>query len=174
MIMRSWAGLASGLGLVLALGLAGCGGGGNDEFAANGGPDAKEASVKFAQCMRDNGIPNFPDPEVDDSGHLHIDLPRGVSDSARKAAQAKCEKYLPGAPAGAADQEQIEAMRKHSQCMRENGIPGWPDPEDDGKLNVDLHELGLSGEDDPKLKAAEEKCRPLLKSVPTSGQGGTG
>ena len=30
-----------------------------------GAPEQQEAALKFAQCMRDNGVPDFPDPAPD-------------------------------------------------------------------------------------------------------------
>jgi hypothetical protein len=54
---------------VLAVIVAGCG---NTSAArSNGTADAHEKAVKFAECMRANGVRAFPDPNV--SGEVTID-----------------------------------------------------------------------------------------------------
>jgi hypothetical protein len=53
--------------------------------------------------------------------------------------------------------------------MRENGIPNFPDPSEEGGIGLDMNELGLSGPDDPKLKAAEEKCKQFQPGGPGGG-----
>jgi hypothetical protein len=40
--------------------------------------------------------------------------------------------------------------------MRENGVPGFPDPGADGSLDLKAADLKL---DDPTVQAALEKCR---------------
>lgn len=87
--------------------------------------------LKFAECMRSNGVPNFPDP----SANGNFEYPAGGNSSpAQRAAQAKCQKLLPGGgspgsgttthPTAAA----LAQMLKVSQCMRRHGILNFPDP----------------------------------------------
>jgi len=52
----------------------------------------------------------------------------------------------------------VEQMRKFSQCMRDNGVPDFPDPDADGRLRGPGHDR----EGDPKFRAAQEKCREKL------------
>jgi hypothetical protein len=49
-------------------------------------------------------------------------------------------------------------MRKFSQCMRDNGLPDYPDPDPDGRVRGPGHEQ----QDDPKFRAAMEACRQQL------------
>jgi hypothetical protein len=44
----------------------GTGGGGDQNAATEGGPIPRENSLEFAECMRENGVEDFPDP--DDAG----------------------------------------------------------------------------------------------------------
>ncbi|MBC6458912.1 hypothetical protein [Actinomadura sp. HBU206391] len=173
------------MGLLLALSLAGCGGndenngvagaGGTPKASAGAGSGGKEAGLKYAQCMRENGVPNFPDPEVDDSGQIRFNVPDDIADSIINAGEEKCREYRPfGRGQGGPDPQRIEQLRKHAQCMRANGIPNFPDPQDDGSSRIDPKKLGLSGEDDPKLKAAEDKCRQFRPTAPTGTQRGNG
>lgn len=183
--MRIKAGLA--LGLLLTLGLAGCGGsdGGEDGggvASAGGTPSAttgagggKEAGLKYSQCMRENGVENFPDPDVNDSGQVSYNVPDDIPDAVINEAEKKCQDLRPFGPgAGAADPQRIEQLRKNAQCMRDNGIPEWPDPQDDGSVRIDFNALGLSGPEDPKLKAAQEKCRGTQPSAAPGARQGNG
>jgi hypothetical protein len=62
-----------------------------------------EAMLAFAQCMRDNGISNFPDPS---GGELMIDRDEfDVESPAFQAAQGACESLIPPPPAGSVPDE---------------------------------------------------------------------
>jgi hypothetical protein len=69
----------------------------------------QQQALKFAQCMRSHGVPNFPDP--DSQGHIKITS--GVGPGGQKtgvdpntpqfkAAQQTCQKVVPGSPIVAA------------------------------------------------------------------------
>jgi hypothetical protein len=180
------AGLA--LFLLVALSLTGCGGAGGDEnggvataggtadgSAAAGTGDKKEAGLKYAQCMRDNGVKEFPDPQVGENGQLTFDMPEDIPDSVMNAAEEKCRELRPFGPGAAGpDPQRIEQLRKLAQCIRDNGVPNFPDPQDDGSSRFDPEKIGLSGADDPRLKAAQEKCRHLQPSPPPGAKRGNG
>ena len=59
----------------------------------SGSPEA--AALAFAQCMRSNGLPNFPDPKAGGGFLFHTSAGVDPSSPAFKAAQAKCKKFLP-------------------------------------------------------------------------------
>ncbi|HTX31017.1 MAG TPA: hypothetical protein VMD09_06510 [Solirubrobacteraceae bacterium] len=86
------------------------------------------AGIKFSDCMRANGIPNFPDP----SSGGGIQIPNGVDPQspAFQAAQNRCFKLMPGGgPLHGHASEQQKLMMLHlSQCMRAHGFPDFPDP----------------------------------------------
>jgi hypothetical protein len=170
------------LGLLLALSVAGCGDkGGGAKKVATAGNGAKASSsakasngpfdpTKYAQCMRENGVPDFPDPEVDADGRIRMSMPQGVDGqqldkTVLDAATAKCKQYMPnGGEPPQLDAKQLEQQRKYAQCMRENGLPNFPDPEANGGIRIQ----GNSGDnnadnsgmnpDDPTFKAAEKAC----------------
>lgn len=59
--------------------------------AQKGGPD-RSVSLRFAQCMRDNGVSNFPDPSANGT------FPKADVDhdsSTFQAASKKCQNILP-------------------------------------------------------------------------------
>jgi len=88
-------------------------------------------SLKYAECMRANGLPNFPDPGA--GGGFEIPQGSGIDPSspAFKTAQAKCEKLTPGLALGSTTHpsaQWLAQMVKAAQCMRRHGISGFPDP----------------------------------------------
>src|SRR4051812_29619457 len=169
--MRVTARLMSGL--LLAFCLVGCGRSGDDggvatvggqpsAAAAQSEADTKAAGLKYSQCMRENGVPSFPDPTIDDKGQMTFDAPDDVPDSVMNGAESKCRQHLPVNPARqGSDPQRLEGLRKYAQCMRDSGLTSYPDPNPDGSSRVNWQKLGVSGPDDPKLKAADEKCRDL-------------
>jgi len=172
--MRIRTGLVAGLLLVLAV--AGCGtADGGDKVATAGGdssttssaaPNAdseREQGLRYSQCMRDNGVPKFPDPEIGKDGGMSLDLPEGVDPQAVDAAQRKCKQYLPnGGEPGKADPQVVAKLREYSRCMRENGVPRFPDPTDAG-LQIENDKLGIDP-NSPVFKEAEQKCASLRPS----------
>jgi hypothetical protein len=145
---------------VLALFVAGCASGQHDSSTATATHDK---AVKFAECMRNNGVAGFPDP--DPSGALTIDgVLNGSSidpnSAAWKNAIGACKKLQ---PAGFTGNKVTPAQRKprlaFAQCIRDNGVPDFPDPTPDGPL-VDTNRIpsaataaGMSA-----LNAAMHKC----------------
>ena len=143
----------------LVLGLAGCGGGGQP--AATPSDDREAQAVKYSQCMRDNGVPSFPDPV---NGRLTLKVQKGTDldpDSPTyKKAQETCKPYEPAGLGKQGDQAQQAALLKWVQCMRANGVPDMPDPQPDGRMLIG----GPSGGPNPDSAAFEDaqtKCRDL-------------
>ena len=90
-----------------------------------------QAMLAFAKCMRASGVPNFPDPNA--SGQVvHVGAGTNPSSPAFRTAQAKCQKLLPGGGlpgSGSPPSAQTLArMLKVSQCIRQHGVSGFPDP----------------------------------------------
>jgi hypothetical protein len=154
------------LAMVALIG-AGC----SDEPAENGGAGNTNAAnrggkaVKFAQCMRDNGVSEFPDPDA--SGELTID---GVLNGssldpnapAWKEAIGACKDLQPPGFTGdknVSDEEQ-EARLAFAQCMRDNGVEDFPDPGKDDPL-VDTRRIPSAAEAGGMsiINAAMQTCR---------------
>src|SRR5580658_5024278 len=128
---------------VVALVAAACGGGGTTPGVAalkskgaqttttgSTGPGSSNFQAQllaYAVCMRKSGVPKFPDPPA--SGPIRF--PLDPSSPAFEAAQAKCQKLLPGGGPGSATHPSAPAlvqMLKVSKCMRRHGISEFPDP----------------------------------------------
>jgi hypothetical protein len=150
---------------LIALISAGCSNAPADTGTGSGGGNTnaatREQAMKFAQCMRDNGVSEFPDPDA--SGALTIDgIANGSSldtnTAAFKQALSACKDLEPpGFTGGTRSPEQQKAALKFAQCMRDNGVKDFPDPTDTGPLiNVNgAHSI-------PGFQAAVDKCRDLL------------
>jgi len=134
--------------LVSGVLVAGCGGSSPSQTAATVGAATTSASnpvsagstgpsprptgaLAFAECMRANGVSNFPDPNP--GGGFEFHAPAGIiSSPAFKAAQAKCHRFMPGggplSPGPPPSAQTMAQLRKIAVCMRQHGVPQFPDP----------------------------------------------
>jgi hypothetical protein len=122
--------------------------------------DEDEARQKFAECMREHGI-DMPDPEPGKPPRMQY---RGDRDKMDKAMDA-CRDLLPNGGDFTPNTEQLEAMRELAKCMRDNGVPEFPDPDPNGGGIRIGQDSGIDL-DDPDFKAAQEKCRDKLPERP--------
>ncbi|GLZ15391.1 hypothetical protein Acsp04_56260 [Actinomadura sp. NBRC 104425] len=149
---------------ILLPGLAACGGsdassGGTGTAASGGGRSTAKADdryLAYARCMRRNGVPDWPDP-IDGTKFL---MPRGKVNPETpefKAAEKACESVRPPGwhSGGRQDPDAQAKMLKYAQCMRQNGLSQFPDPQN-GRLDI-----GDLDPESPQFKAAEQKCRSL-------------
>jgi hypothetical protein len=121
---------------VVALIGVGCSNEPADDGNAGGGNSKTtdgDRALRFAECMRDNGVTEFPDPDA--SGELTIDgvLNGSSLDSsapAWKEAIRACRDLQPPGFTGDQDvtDEEQEARLEFAQCMRDNGVEDFPDP----------------------------------------------
>lgn len=171
-----WLPLAALVLAGLAMSLVACGGDGSDGVATAGGdttsaPETTAPSqgdpFKFAQCMRDNGIENWPDPEApadggsggSGGGPARVFAPEGVGPDEIRPAMEQCRHLLPNGGNPPAGERDNAAMLAFAQCMRENGVPNFPDPPAEGG------NMGVPRDIDPEspeVQAAFETCREHL------------
>ncbi|GAA2649953.1 hypothetical protein [Paractinoplanes durhamensis] len=156
---------------LLAVGLlAGCGGG-DKKDEGSGTDDAATKAVKYSQCMRENGVPSFPDPV---NGRIQLKVEKGsdldMASEGFKKAQEACKDLAP-AGIGTAGQnpEQQERILKWVACMRQNGVPDMPDPQTDGRMLIGA-ENGIDPESQA-FKDAQTKCRDLAPGGMPGGAG---
>ena len=141
--------------------------------AGNTNGAARGKGVKFAECMRDHGVADFPDPDA--SGELTID---GVLNGssldpdapAWKAATEACKDLQPPGFTGdgevSADEQ--DTRLQFARCIRENGVKDFPDPVN-GQPLVDTNRIPSSAAPGGMsiLNAAMQACRDL---GPQAGQ----
>jgi hypothetical protein len=160
--LRSLAALA-----VVALIGVGCSNESSENGSSGGNENAtnRGKGVKFAECMRDNGVSEFPDPDA--SGGLTIDgVVNGSSlDSstpAWKQAIGACKDLQPPGFMGTeASPEEQEVRLEFAQCMRDNGVEDFPDPAPNGPL-IDTTRIpsaaGRGARSIPGFDAAADTC----------------
>src|SRR5262245_3948815 len=165
-----------------ALLAAGCGGGGSGASVAQvestqtattatplTGRSKRDALVAFSACMRKNGVPKFPDPQVVGRGlRLSFGSENGIDPNAPqfKRAQSACQKLLPN---GGKSTPQEQARHLHealdfARCIREHGVPTFPDPKAsaDGGIEWQGGDVMAS----PQFEAADRACRKLVPGAP--------
>jgi hypothetical protein len=147
-------------------------GSGGNNTAANA-----QKAVKFAECMRSNGVSQFPDPGA--SGTFTIDgVVNGSSlnPSAPAFTQAirACKDLEPSGFTGQKPTpQQMNVRLKFAQCMRDNGLKDFPDPTPNGPL-IDTNRIpSLAGKDprsDPAMNASMHKCRNFAAAAGVVGR----
>lgn len=168
------------LGVLLALTVplaAGCGAGAQDSdadsaadrsrsegaAAHDGEEQRRRQGVKFSACMREHGVPEFPDP--DRSGELTIDAIANdtsieIDGPAWNTAIGACRALQPSGFTGTArtDEQQNGALA-FAKCMREHGVEDFPDPVN-GQPLVDTRRIPSSNAEGGMaiLDAAMEQC----------------
>jgi len=140
-----------------------------DSSAGNNTASTRQQAAKFAECMRANGVKNFPDPDA--SGTYTIDgIANGssidTSSAAFKQAMTACKDLQPAGFVGhkRTAQEQENAV-KFAQCIRDNGVKDFPDPGPDDPL-VDTNRVpSATGNGLAALNAAMQKCRDFAANA---------
>jgi hypothetical protein len=162
---------------VVALVVAGCGGNGGAK-KGTASPSASGSGslnpVAYAQCMRANGLPNFPDP--DKNGNMALPRDIDTNSTEYKKATEKCKQYMGsgGTPnLGANDLWSQDDKLKYARCMRENGVPSYPDPGADGQFPP----FGQGAAVDPgsaQFKQADKACAKYKPGNAQQGAPGGG
>jgi hypothetical protein len=146
--------------VTLALTVAGCGGSGDPKSSSSNSNanSTLERAVKYAQCMRENGVTNFPDPDKNGKFVIAAGGPNQNLPQFKRAKQACKSQEPPGLQDNPAEIAQAQKeWLKWSQCMRRNGIPDMPDPQD-GRLLVPRNRINTNS---PQFKKALNTCRDV-------------
>lgn len=139
---------------------------------SSGGNTAATAKepVKFAECMRSNGVSDFPDPGA--SGKLTIDAVANGSSldtnsPAFKQALSACKALQPAGFTGSKRSfQQQQAALKFAECIRKNGVSDFPDPTPNGPL-IDTNRIPSASQPGgmSALHAAMQKCRDVAATA---------
>lgn len=130
---------------------------------SSGGNAIHAKAMQFAQCMRSNGVSDFPDPSA--SGAFTIDVvANGSSLDTHSAvfnqAISACKELEPAGFMGAKrSPAQQAAALKFAQCMRDNGVTDFPDPVN-GEPLIDTNRIPSAATSAGMtiLHAAMQKC----------------
>lgn len=185
-----WPPAAVGIAVIVAVLAAGCGGtpssggtstaaaartGSNTTATAHTGTanhtstlTARQKAVKFSECLRANGVSDFPDPNA--SGQFPS-YGISVSKAMWTTAVAACKAFQPPGSLNAhLTPKQLSAALKFAQCVREHGVPDFPDPVN-GQPLIDTTHIPSSNKPGGMtiLNAATHTCGHLL-ALQTGGQ----
>ncbi len=184
---KRWA-LSGGAAVaVLAAIAAGCGNGSagsttistgtstsNSTAGQSGTATLRGKAVKFAECMRANGVSAFPDPNA--SGELTIDaVANGSSVDTSSAVFTRaldaCKDLEPAGFTGhRRSAQQQEFALEFARCMRDNGVEDFPDPGPDDPM-IDTNRIPSANQPGGMsiLDAATGKCQKFLAGAGVTG-----
>lgn len=165
--------------LLLLVGLAACGRNGQEgpgvatvgnNASASASPDPsapaadeEERRRQFTDCMRAEGVPM--DDFKPGGGGVAIRADKGEM----QGAMEKCRKYLPnGGEPPKLSPEDIDRMREYARCMRENGVPDFPDPDPENG-GIAIAAGSANGKAKNEIGKADEKCRDKLPQIQKGG-----
>jgi hypothetical protein len=128
---------------------------------ASGSAEDDDA-LRFVRCMRDAGV-DVDDPQPD--GQIKV-KPGDKTDPDFPDAIEACKALLPregGGPQAGISPDQIETLRRYAVCMRENGVPEFPDP---GPAGFTTAPEGAA------VDRANQLCVPVVGLDPSAGSAG--
>jgi hypothetical protein len=135
----------------------------------------QEQAAKVAECMRANGVSDFPDPNAQGQvayGGI------SVTPAVWEKAVGTCKNLQPGLFDGPGrTPEQQDAALKFAQCMRDNGVPDFPDPATARDPLIDTTKMrgDVGVQRIPELKPAQEACSDFFTAaLPPLGTGQPG
>jgi hypothetical protein len=159
------------LALVALIG-AGCGSGATSSTTGTGAggstagaakPNARAKLVKFAECLRMHGVPDFPDPNEKNEFVFGIDVSPAVWQRATTACK---DLQPPGTLSARRTVRQQSAGLRFADCVRDNGVRDFPDPVN-GQPLIDTTRIPSSNRAGGMtiLNTAIAKCRTLLSKA---------
>lgn len=142
----------------------------------DGDPVTRDQAASYSECMRANGVADFPEPNAD--GHIvygGISVPKDVWVTAVDT----CKELEPSGWSSEAQRtpEQQDAALKFAQCVRTNGVPDFPDPATPRDPLIDTSKMrgDVSARDIPELQPAVEACHEFFAAaLPPLGAGRPG
>ena len=128
-----------------------------------------------AQCVREHGVPGYPDPLLTADGYVYTDEVslRELEEAEMTAIDTACGELMRAAQfsmkgQGPPPPKVVQAGVKSAQCMRANGLPDYKDPTVDspfvpGKgFGLDPSSIPAAGKEDPAVRRALGACRAVL------------
>lgn len=175
--------ILSSIGGVVAFALfaAGCGGGRTARIAsvastttADTTTRAQSGLLAFSQCMRANGVANFPDPQRFAGGNVKLTIRQYGTGSPRfQAAIGACDHLLPnGGSQETAQQRRTRLADELSfaRCMRSHGVSRFPDPSAQGELSVEMVQAQGIDVRSPAVLRVVQACLPASHGALTAAK----
>lgn len=157
--------------LLLATALTACGSSGGGQAVptadqpsstptASAGPSSTKAATTFSECMQTHGVA-VAEPQPG-KGLTGVD-PALTGTPAFKAALEACKDLLQGGVRGTTEPIDMTKYLAFAKCMRENGLPDFPDPKPGSKDGL----FGGSAVDrnSPTFQKASKACNSVLEGA---------
>ena len=134
--------------------------------ASSSSTSTPASPLAFAQCMRNHGIHDFPDPDSRGNFDLAGGTDLNSSNPTYQAATQACSSLGTAgkATAPSLSPQQVAAVVSFAECMRSHGINSYPDPDSSGRIPGIRH-FGI----DPntsQFQAANNACQHYDSSIP--------
>ncbi|WP_454787885.1 hypothetical protein [Mycolicibacterium lutetiense] len=143
---------------------------------AGADPATQEQATKYSECMRANGVADFPNPNAEGQ------FPDGgvsVDKATWQNAVGACANLQP--PGWSADAQRTAAQQDaalgFAQCVRDHGVPDFPDPATARDPLIDTSKMrgDVSASSIPELKPAVAACNSYFTAaLPPVGTGRPG
>ena len=172
--IRRQAILAGTAVLLLVTGCGGSGPGSSTGRTTKAAANVAASMRAVSACMRTHGYPNFPDPVQDGKGDWSwppsVDHLRASTGCDNLLRQAKSLNRKP-------DPEKVSSadlvkLRAYAACIRQHGLPDWPDPKSDGSFVLPQRLQPPAG--DSLVRPAAQACDDLSPGsirIQSSGSG---
>jgi hypothetical protein len=120
----------------------------------------QDKAVKFAECIRSNGVSDFPDPDAKGEFQYGVSVSPAVW---QKAVDTCKDLQPPGSLSAKRSPKQQTASLRFAQCIRKNGVKDFPDPAN-GEPVIDTTHIPSSNRPGGMtiLNAAIQKCRSVM------------
>jgi hypothetical protein len=114
-------------------------------------------ALNFARCMRQHGVPRFPDPKNPGGFSTQALAALGMSSPQFVSAARTCQRVLPndGQQTPAELEQAVKNGLRFARCMRAHGVP-FPDPGLSGtQITLNLADVNTSS---PRYTTAGHIC----------------
>jgi hypothetical protein len=141
-IARSTAALIGAVGLTLLT--AACGNShsslsdGGSRSSSSDGRSPYEQARAFAECVRNHGVPLWPEPQSSGRFDKSKLTPQqlGAGSSQIAAAERACKSLFPTYVATGQQPHLVAQALRFSRCMRGHGATNFPDPQSNGAIVI--------------------------------------
>jgi hypothetical protein len=138
--------------------------------SSTGGSSQLQQELSFTQCMRSNGLPDFPDPNANGQGFGNQQQEhQEQSDPHFSAALTACRHLLPsGSSPTAKPTPANAALVRFARCMRSHGVRNYPDPNPNVSVRSQLAQAGINP-NSPSFQATLQTCDRLVPPAVQAG-----
>ena len=157
-----WAALPAVLTAV-GMGLAACGGGSPTASSSPSGGSSSSVvakALKYSECMRAHGEPDFPDPNSQGSFEFKNSASLNPQSPTFQAAENDCQsvKPSPGNVSAAQENQEFTKVLKAAACIQKNGYPSFPEPTmANGSIGISFSNSNIDLTS-PAFKNVAKKC----------------